>query len=869
VRAWIRRNVIQTLLNLSAGRLSPGGGDHPKIIAAALCKSGYFDERFYALSAEARAKKIDPLLHYIKSGEARGFAPSAKFDPVFYKDAYPDIAANAHLNALYHYVCHGKSEGRVPIPIANRMKFPVGRIDRKRQSVVVIAHEASRTGAPILSWNIAQALSKRLNVVVVLVQGGPIEFAFEECSVAVIKPPDGQKFQPVEAKALAKRIIDVYRPAYVVANSVETRSFVPAFTRAGIPVISLVHEFSAYYRPEGILNQVYIWAAHTVFSTNLLADASRADYPILAVRDVSVIPQGPCAVPSRQTNNREAPDKASNLRPPEFGDGVLVVGMGTVEIRKGVDLFIAIAADVRRMAPGVKIRFAWIGPGYNPKADVAYSAYLAEQIERSGISDDIVFVDEVTNLDPIYAQANLFLLSARLDPLPNVAIDAMLRGIPVICFENATGMAEVLASDARTRNLVVPHIDIHAAARLIVKLAKDRVSLRAVSRAVKAKAQSTFDMKRYVAAIDQLGQQHAAAWKQIEKDRILITESDAFDSDFYLTPALVASGEVAPLSHYLVQSHLLRPKCMPIPGNYFRRPCAGFNPLIYASDNPHYDAETREDPFAHLLRSGRPTGPWSHPVIRPSDSRGKTEKNVNLRVALHGHFHYPELLPDMLGRLKVNRTRCDLFLTTTAADKVKHLQRATRQYRNGKVEVLLMPNRGRDIGAFLTGLRGQLSVGYDVIGHVHGKRSPFDEDSQTGENWREFLWSNLIGAKAPMMDTIFARFARDETLGIVFPDDPNIVSWDDNREIAERLMARMGLPVLLPTHFDFPVGMMFWARPAALKSLFDLALAWNDYPPEPVPDDGTILHAIERLLPFVVRSAGYAYATTRVPGITR
>jgi lipopolysaccharide biosynthesis protein len=237
-------------------------------------------------------------------------------------------------------------------------------------------------------------------------------------------------------------------------------------------------------------------------------------------------------------------------------------------------------------------------------------------------------------------------------------------------------------------------------------------------------------------------------------------------------------------------------------------------------------------------------------------------------VALHGHFHYPELLPDLLGRLVQNQAHCDLFLTTTAAEKVEDLRHAARNYGRGKVEILLTPNRGRDIGAFLE-LKDRLSTGYDIIGHIHGKRSPLEGDRQMGERWRVFLWDNLSCCHAPMIDFILARFARDETLGIVFPEDPNLVSWGENREIAERLMARMGLPALLPTHFDFPVGTMFWARPRALKPLFDLALTWNDYPPEPVPYDGTILHAIERLLPFVVRSGGYTYATTHVPGITR
>jgi lipopolysaccharide biosynthesis protein len=49
------------------------------------------------------------------------------------------------------------------------------------------------------------------------------------------------------------------------------------------------------------------------------------------------------------------------------------------------------------------------------------------------------------------------------------------------------------------------------------------------------------------------------------------------------------------------------------------------------------------------------------------------------------------------------------------------------------------------------------------------------------------------------------------------------------------------------------------ARAAALKPLFDLRLGWDEYPDEPAPYDGTILHALERLLPFAARRAGYGF----------
>jgi lipopolysaccharide biosynthesis protein len=60
---------------------------------------------------------------------------------------------------------------------------------------------------------------------------------------------------------------------------------------------------------------------------------------------------------------------------------------------------------------------------------------------------------------------------------------------------------------------------------------------------------------------------------------------------------------------------------------------------------------------------------------------------------------------------------------------------------------------------------------------------------------------------------------------------------------------------------------MFWARSAALEPLMRLDIPWDEYPAEPLPVDGTILHALERLLPSIARAAGYGYAATYFPGI--
>jgi lipopolysaccharide biosynthesis protein len=57
---------------------------------------------------------------------------------------------------------------------------------------------------------------------------------------------------------------------------------------------------------------------------------------------------------------------------------------------------------------------------------------------------------------------------------------------------------------------------------------------------------------------------------------------------------------------------------------------------------------------------------------------------------------------------------------------------------------------------------------------------------------------------------------------------------------------------------------MFGARTAALAPFFELGLCWEA--PEPLPYDGTVLHAIERLVTLMARDRGFEIAAIHVPG---
>jgi lipopolysaccharide biosynthesis protein len=143
------------------------------------------------------------------------------------------------------------------------------------------------------------------------------------------------------------------------------------------------------------------------------------------------------------------------------------------------------------------------------------------------------------------------------------------------------------------------------------------------------------------------------------------------------------------------------------------------------------------NPLAHWLRAGRPSGRWSRQVIGPLETRPTA--TAPLRIALHAHFYFVLSASDLAVRLAGNVTRCDLFLSTDTNAKAAYLKKVFAAH-TGTVEIRVMPNRGRDIGPFLTGFAREIvSSGYDVFGHIHGKQS-LSVDAEMGNMWREFLW---------------------------------------------------------------------------------------------------------------------------------
>lgn len=841
--------------------------------------------------------KLSELLKHFYRKLVSGFARlPVGFDPDIYLKLNPDVAG-AKIDPTIHYLLHGRYEHRAYlIPTMDvgalgtednrfltRLVILLKHAFRKltsgsarlltlrisggqdfkgdRDTILVVSHEASRTGAPILSLNIVQKLVGRYNVVALLLGEGSLTEAFQQTGAAVVMAPN-LRGNPVLAGFVASELFERFDFKFALVNSIESRAVLPALSENFVATISLLHEFAAYTRPRGAFRDALYWSGEAVFSASVTMENAFAEYPDLHDQSADILPQGRCLLPTdtltAEQHELESARIRSLIRPKGIAENtVIVLGAGFVQLRKGVDLFIECAARVARTPEGRNCRFVWVGKGYDPDNDVGYSVYLADQIRRSGLQKRVFFIDETTAIEAAYEEADLLLLTSRLDPLPNVAIDAMTHGVPVLCFNKTTGIADFLTNSRLHIHCVAEYLDTADMAEKILTLANSQETREKVGAQCREASIAYFDMERYVARLEKLALVVGERMQQEKADMQTILDSGLFRRDFSAPPRGQNQAIEKQVRGYVRgwASGIDR-----------RKPYPGFHPGVY--QERHGVASEGVDPFADYLRAGRPEGPWTYPVIS-AEAPTTNDLPDNHRVALHIHAYYPELLLEMTTRLACNRICPDLFISTTSEQARQQVVGTLKNYRGTIVDVQLVPNRGRDIGPLLTTFGNRILADYDYVGHVHTKKTADLEDASVGKMWYRFLLENLLGGESgAMADSILAGMKKDGSIGMVYPDDPYVVGWSTNRPFAEPLATRLGIEEL-PEQFNFPVGTMFWARTAALAPMVNLNLDWSDYGAEPLPYDGTMLHAIERLFPLTLPVNELRSATTNTRRITR
>lgn len=390
---------------------------------------------------------------------------------------------------------------------------------------MVVSHEASRSGAPILVLNICERIYKTYNVISVLLNGGDLVEDFVALSNMTLLTP---KFSPINSALIARQALEHVHPDFAIVNSALSGSVLPVFSTASVPAVTLIHEFASTLHPKRLIEDIVRWSAHLVFSAPIVQqDAERQLPNWLPGETTHILPQGRC-----KTRGKDDADQIRRAFRPEGSSGAMrvVIGAGSVSIRKGSDLFIQCAQQIMKRRPGLDVRFVWIGHGYAPERDMAFSVYLSEQIRRSGLEGRMLFMGEVASLDSAYREADLFLLTSRLDPLPNVGIDAICEGLPIVCFEAGSGIADLLASEGLSQFCVVPYLDTAAMADLAIRILEDPNHEATVKSRLLDMGGRSFDMDKYVSQIERLLAQATADMAAEEQEVRAIVDSGTFEA---------------------------------------------------------------------------------------------------------------------------------------------------------------------------------------------------------------------------------------------------------------------------------------------------------------------------------------------------
>lgn len=240
------------------------------------------------------------------------------------------------------------------------------------------------------------------------------------------------------------------------------------------------------------------------------------------------------------------------------------------------------------------------------------------------------------------------------------------------------------------------------------------------------------------------------------------------------------------------------------------------------------------------------------------------------RIALAMHLYFADLLPQSAAFAANFPPETDVFITTDTQEKKAQIEQAFAALPLRSVTVLAVENRGRDVAAFLCDLAPRLA-GYDFACFMHDKKAVQTKPGSVGAGFG-WVCNENVCKNADHVLNVLCEFEKDPRLGLLCPPFPthgvyfmNLCSngWGPNFDNTKALLKDLGLDVPISGEKMplAPFGSVFWFRPAALAPLFTKGGqgGWQhaDFPPEPLPQDGTLSHAIERVYPFVAQAAGY------------
>lgn len=296
--------------------------------------------------------------------------------------------------------------------------------------VMLVSHEASRTGAPRVALNTAEWLVKAgLKVVVVARTPGPMMEEFRSIGAAVyIEPLYSvrillRRFKPTKrfAKVIeswaAIILLHRLRPKKIYLNSVLSLSYAKASINTNTPTIVHLHETGVLL--EGGLNR-YAFDDHEASKITWIACAHQATQLLCKRYPGIQALHWPSCVDEKKI--QLSAQSSRPILPENF-----LLGVGKGNRGKGFDIWLRLCRSITETPGYEKINFLWAGK-------IEEADLLESDIDKK-IRNRFQFIGELSNPYPIMEKAMLLTVTSRTEASPLVTLEAQALGVPVVAFD--------------------------------------------------------------------------------------------------------------------------------------------------------------------------------------------------------------------------------------------------------------------------------------------------------------------------------------------------------------------------------------------------------------------------------------------------
>lgn len=356
----------------------------------------------------------------------------------------------------------------------------------KKLSILIIAPDCSRTGAPMLLLHMLSLLKEKYLIYSIdliteregdliseyqkLIRHflGSIEWQYDRRLIIRLKNRLmrflGKSIKStislkINGQPAAKYFKD-NKYDLIIANTITQGGYLKAISPyVDCPTISYVHELelfiSLYMHPAAIQDAID-YTQHFVVPCKEAADNLMNKYGVKGT-NISIVPSALKFI--RQPEDNIA---TTNFKKQKY----LVGSIGTPTWIKGADLFVQTCILFFSLYPEYSVEFVWIGGEANHPEFIK----LKTDLDRTSLSDRVRLLSVVDNPLDYLKTFDLLLISSREECFPLVLLEAASLQVPVIGFQGTGGGASFLENVGIP---TVPYADCLLMAKQIARILED------------------------------------------------------------------------------------------------------------------------------------------------------------------------------------------------------------------------------------------------------------------------------------------------------------------------------------------------------------------------------------------------------------